>query len=257
MNREMWRVWRVVIFSLGLLNASSARADEKTAAESLSRAKTLIARGESGLAVKQLSNALGANPQLAEAYYLRGRENFRISKFKDSLADFDAYVQLQPNRRASLWERGITCYYAEEFLAGAKQFELYQTYLNNDVENATWRYLCLARDPQTGLEKARQTLLPITNDRRVPMMQIYAMYRGKMTPHEVLKAARGGEPTEAELRQRLFYAHLYIGLYEEVGGRAASAKSHLQLAAEKYPINHYMGDVARVHWKRFQVMASP
>jgi lipoprotein NlpI len=78
------------------------------------------------------------------------------------------------------------------------------------------------------------------------MMQIYALYKGKATADDVLAAARAGNPTPAELSERLFYAHLYIGLYNEAAGDAKGAREHIALA-NRYTIDHYMGDVARVH----------
>ena len=115
----------------------------------------------------------------------------------------------------------------------------------NDVENAVWHYLCNAR--AVGVEKARAAMLKIGKDRRVPMMEVYALYAGKAKPDDVLTAARAGEPSKDDLNRRLFYAHLYLGLYYEVSGDARKARSHLELAADKYRIGHYMGDVARVH----------
>src|SRR5438105_1745593 len=83
----------------------------------------------------------------------------------------------------------------------------------DDVENAAWHFLCVAR--LSGLAKARASLLPITNDSRVPMMQIYALFAGKAKPDDVLAAAKAGTPTAAQLRRQLFYANLYLGLYYE------------------------------------------
>jgi lipoprotein NlpI len=150
-----------------------------------------------------------------------------------------------------MWERGISYYYAKEFEKGAKQFELYQTYHDNDVENSVWRYLCVAR--AEGVEKARRTMLPIKNDPRVPMMQIYGMYLGQLTPDDVLKTAREGEPNEQTLTRRLFYAHLYIGLYHEAAGTSDEARKHIALA-EKHKIGHYMWDVAHVHAELFRAI---
>jgi lipoprotein NlpI len=48
------------------------------------------------------------------------------------------------------------------------------------------------------------------------------------------------------LSERLFYAHLYIGLFDEAAGDAKGAREHIAIANE-HRINHYMGDVARVH----------
>jgi lipoprotein NlpI len=94
-------------------------------------------------------------------------------------------------------------------------------------------------------------MLPIEHDPRVPMMQIYELYRGKLKPEDVLKAAEGGNPDMNQLNQRLFYAHLYIGLWHEAGGRAEEARKHI-LEAEKHKIAHYMWDVAHVHAERLR-----
>ena len=90
-------------------------------------------------------------------------------------------------------------------------------------------------------------LIPVSGDARVPMAQVQLLFAGKATPDDVLSAAKAGHPDEGELRRRLFYAHLYIGLYHEAAGNAGAAKEHVLLAAEKYAGDDYMGDVARVH----------
>jgi lipoprotein NlpI len=108
----------------------------------------------------------------------------------------------------------------------------------------------MARDE--GVQKARAALLPIRNDRRIPMMKIYDLYRGKAKPEDVLAAAAAGKPSAQEINERLFYAHLYVGLYHEAEGNAAAAKTHLRRAAQKHKIDHYMWDVANVHVARLE-----
>lgn len=231
-----------------LLLATYAAADES--AESLvKQALALAERGPDAEAVKLLTQAIEKDPKLSIARYFRGRENFRLGRVKESLADFDAYVKLEPQLESRQWERGIACFYAGEFERGAKQFELYQTYHDQDVENSTWRYLCLV--PTVGVAKAQATMLPIERDTRVPMMQIYDLYRGQLMPDEVLTAAKAGNPSEAALNNRLFYAHLYLGLWYEANGKPAEAREHI-LAAEKHKIGHYMWDVAHVHAERLR-----
>ena len=194
-------------------------------------------------------------PTAAEPFYWRGRSRFRQGDIAGSVKDFDRYVELAPRREPSQWERGITLYYAGEYARGAKQFELYQTFDNRDVENSVWRYLCLARDQ--GVDKARATMLPIEGDRRVPMMTIYELYRGKKTPDDVLADARAGNPAPDILAGRLFYAHLYLGLYYEAEGNQTNAHKHINLAADKSlrtkpGVNSYMWAVADVHAKRLK-----
>src|SRR5262249_24851644 len=133
-------------------------------------------------------------------------------------------------------------YYAGRFDEGRRQFEGYEKVDANDVENAVWHFLCVAR--KDGLARARASVLKIGKDKHVPMMQVYDLYRGVLRPADVLAAAAAGA---AERKQRLFYAHLYLGLYHNAVGDKGKAREHLALAAGKYRIAHYMGDVARVH----------
>lgn len=244
----------LLLLACGLgLDVAASAAD---APEDLVRqAGRLAVQGKSAEAVAELTKALAAQPTLATAYYLRGREHFRLGKIKESAADFDKYVELAPDFASRQWERGITLYYAERFADGAKQFEDYQTFHNQDVENSVWRYLCVAR--AQNVMKAKATMLPIEQDPRVPMMDIFEMYRGNRTPAEVLKAAEAGNPSPEVLAGRLFYAHLYLGLYFEAQGDAAQAKKYIALAADKKlaenpRINGYMWDVARIHHERMK-----
>ncbi len=172
---------------------------------------------------------------------------------KESLEDFDKYVTLQPKAESRQWERGIACYYVGEFERGAKQFEIYQTYHDQDVENSVWRYLCVAKAKD--VEAARKNLLPITADPRIPMMQIYAMYQGTGSPEKVMAAVKEGKPSPEELNLREFYANLYIGLWHEAAGRSEDAKKYI-LESEKHKIGHYMWDVAHIHADRLR-MAKP
>lgn len=216
----------------------------------LAQARQASKSGDSTKAIALFSKVISQQPRLGTTYYERGRENFRAGRIRESVADFDKYVELSPELESRQWERGIALYYAGEFEKGAKQFELYQTFHNQDVENSTWRYLCMARS--VGVEKARSAMLPIENDPRIPMMQIYDLYRGKRTPEEVLAAANSGDPSPEVLTGRLFYAHLYLGLYYEANGQRDLAKKYIYLAADEKlsrsnRINTYMWDVAHVH----------
>ena len=220
----------------------------------LTQATEASQRREFDRALTLLTKLIEKDPKLADAWYLRGRANFCAGKFAESVADFDKYVQLSPNAESRQWERGIAYYYAGEHAKGSKQFELYQTYHDQDVENSVWRYLCVARTD--GTEKAQGNMLPISEDRRVPMMQIYDLYRGKLKPDDVLTVANAGNPTKEVLNTRLFYTHLYLGLWHEAAGRPSEAKEHI-LKAEGHKIGHYMWDVAHVHAERLRKAEKP
>lgn len=196
-------------------------------------------------AVADYDAGLKLSPGTAMAYQYRGEEHFRLGNFKESVADFDKYLELAPAQAPYHWQRGISLYYAGRFDDGRKQFELHQTVNANDVENAVWHYLCAARI--SGVEKARTSLIPIERDGRVPMMQVHALFAGKLKPEEVLAATRADNPSPAELDNRLFYAHLYLGLYFEAAGDTKQAREHIFKAATDFKADHYMGDVARAH----------
>ena len=104
---------------------------------------------------------------------------------------------------------------------------------------------------QSGVDKARGDLMKVGKDRRVPLMEIYDLFAGQTPRENVLAAARKGQPPENKMQMRMFYAHLYLGLYEEVMGNKKKALEHLQ-AAEQLPIGGYMWDVARVHQARLE-----
>ena len=232
------------VLTLTVTLSTAAFAQPSDDAEQMREALRLAERGAHANAVAALDAVIRRQPDQAAAYYWRGRSNFCLGRIKEAVADFDRHIALAPKEAARQWERGIALYYAERFNDGAQQFELYQTYHDNDVENSVWRYLCLAR--AKGVEEARKTMLPIKNDTRVPMMAIYGLYRGEQKPDDVWKAVEQGSPSEAEQNARRFYAHLYLGLWHEAQGENDKAQRHLA-QAEKHKIGHYMWDVARVH----------
>ena len=196
-------------------------------------------------AVKDLNQALALDPAAALAYYHRGEENFKLGRVKESAADFDKFVDLSPDQAPKLWQRGISLYYAGRYEDGQRQFELHQTINSNDVENAVWHFLCVAR--RAGIDTARAALLKVESDPRVPMMQIYALYAGKGSAEEVIKAASAGKSSPKELNERQFYAHLYLGLYFDVAGNEKMAREHIVQATELFKVDGYMGDAARIH----------
>jgi lipoprotein NlpI len=170
---------------------------------------------------------------------------FFDAKPVESARVFDQLVVAVPRAEPDLWQRGLALYYAERFADGQKQFELHKTVNPNDVENPAWHFLCVAK--LKGPEAAREALLPVGDDPRIPMKEVLALYAGKCGPEQVLAVAEKGDP--AALRNQLCYAHLYLGLYFEALGDAAKAREHITQAAGPYRMDHYMGKVAVIHAK--------
>ena len=173
----------------------------------------------------------------------RAVDEFEQGRFTASSATFDELVKLVPQQAPQLWQRGIALYYAGRYADCRRQFESHRTVNPDDVENAAWHFLCVAREQAP--DKARAALLPVGPDPRPPMREVYQMFRGTLTADDVLKAA-GSSPAGQ------FYAHLYIGLYSEALGRKDLALKHIREAAsERYaPAGGYMHMVAGVHLKQ-------
>ena len=194
--------------------------------------------------VADYDQVLQLDPRSASAWQQRGEAHFKLGHIKESLADFDKFLELVPQQKPQHWQRGISLYYAGKFSEGRNQFELHQTVNPNDVENAVWHFLCVARE--SNVERARAALIPIKGDTRVPMKEIHSLFAGKLKPKDVLKAA-GNEQLSAARKENLFYAHLYLGLYFEAIGDAKTSAGHIKQAVQDYAVGGYMGDVARVH----------
>ncbi len=195
--------------------------------------------------VRDLTAALKLEPKHAPYWQGRGEMNFKAGHFAASVTDFDRVIELLPDQAPHHWQRGISLYYSRRFTDGRKQFESHLTVNPNDVENAAWHFLCAARE--TSVTNARAIMVPAGPDGRVPMAQVDALYRGKGTVEQVVAAARN-----SRARDGLFYAHLYLGLYYAAFGDLANEREHIKLAAEDPTSQHYMGDVARVHWRTLQ-----
>ena len=61
-----------------------------------------------------------------------------------------------------LCQRGISQYCLGDFAGGRQQFEIHRKVNPNDVENAAWHYLCVAKTD--GQDVARQSLIPIKTE---------------------------------------------------------------------------------------------
>ena len=183
--------------------------------------------------------------QSPQQIFDRAVQDFEKARITESAAGFDKVAQLVPSMAPQLWQRGIVLYYAGRYKDCRAQFESHRTVNPNDVENAVWHFLCVARAESP--EEAKKALLPVGPDPRVPMRQIYEMFQGRRRPDEVIAAA--GATAESQ-----FYAHLYVGLYAEAVGNKRLAGEHITAAAaDKFAAaGGYMHRVAKVHLELLQ-----
>ena len=231
----MIRLLFVFAFAMGLLSPCQA-ADLKA----LAQADKLFKEAKYDEAVKILDKAIADDKDFVQAINRRGMVQYMRGKFKESVADFDKVIELEPRAFPGHWQRGISLYYVGRHEDGAKQFDGYQKVSTSDVENTFWHWMC--NHKRLGEKAAREALLKTGRDSRAPMNEVLELIQGKIEPAAVLKAAEKDGKKES-----LFYAHLYLGLYHEVKGDKKKALEHLELAAGKYHLGDYMHEVARVH----------
>src|SRR5882672_7692527 len=156
--------------------------------------------------------------QSPQATMDRAVADFQNGRFAESAAAFDVLAKAVPAEAPYLWQRGIALYYAGRYDDCRRQFESHRTVNPDDVENAAWHFLCVARAESPA--KARAALLPVGPDARAPMTQVYDMFTGALSADEVLAAA-GTQPASR------FYANLYVGLYLDALGNRESALAHI------------------------------
>jgi len=211
----------------------------------LARGQVHDLKNDFDLAIADFTQALALDPKARQIYQQRGSVHFKAGHIKESIADFDKVIELQPAQAPYHWQRGIALYEAGRFDEGQKQFELHQKVNTNDVENSAWHFLCVARSK--GFDQAREALLKIEHDRRVPMMQVFALYQGKGSIDDIFNAVKKDSPTGQELNHRLFYANFYAGMFFEARDGDKMALDYINRAVEKSAGMDYMSDVARIH----------
>ncbi len=203
--------------------------------------------GNYAKAVEHAQKIIKQKPKSLPAVMLVADASFMMGNVKQSIESYDRIIELKPQLEPQLWQRGLALYYAERFQDGKEQFETHQSYNTQDVENAVWHLLCNSKI--VGLEKARESFIPITKDRRVPMKQIHQLFGGTGDVKDVLAAASTTPALGRTKAIQIYYAHLYTGLYYDMIGDQAKSIAEMRKAAKVNPLSKdlLMGRVADVH----------
>ncbi|XP_047314156.1 uncharacterized protein LOC124917935 isoform X1 [Impatiens glandulifera] len=184
----------------------------------------------------------GNSPREAIIVVRRGMSFFRQGDVKNSLAEFDKAIELDPRQKAYLWQRGLSLYYLNRYEEGAEQFRIDVAQNPNDTEESIWCFLCEAQI--YGVDEARRRFLEVGIDPRPVMREAYNMFKDGGDPEKLIAAFTSGKESE------YFYASLYAGLYYESQGNADLAKLSI-LAACQCPYglrsDDYMVSLAKVH----------
>ncbi len=201
--------------------------------------------------IEALTTQIKETPDIVGLYSQRGDAYFYAGEFKEAVADYSKMVELNPQSDVSHWRRGIAYFYANQYDMAAGQFDRYHSFDNVDRENGIWRYL--SHYKSKGADAARKELLKYDKDDREPFGDVYQLFSGTLTGKQILDKIESAEITENEREKRMFYASLYVGLYDAVEGRSDSARKNLTRAAQNTWAPkagygpHYMWQVARLH----------
>ena len=156
---------------------------------------------------------------------------------------YDKCLKEVPDQLPYMWQRGIALYFAGDHDKGVAQFEKHRRVNPNDVENAAWHFLCVAK--AKSMDEAKRVVLPAPNDPRIPMKEVLNMLSTGDTA-SVQTRMDATEPGSAQRVEADFYGNFYLGLYADAQGKTANALKLMELSATDVP-HHYMGDVARVY----------
>ncbi len=234
------------LLPIGCSTAQQPTAQPKTASDLVADAGEQFVAGDLAAAIEILQSVtnqqkvtdrdkVAADFLLAEAYFANGQA-------AESVAAFDRVIELQPQLKPQLWQRGLALYYADRYADVVDQLESHQNFNSQDVENSVWHML--SKSKISSVEEARKGMIEISRDRRIAMPEIYEMFAGRGSVDQVRAAAKASGNAST-----IYHASLYIGLFYEMIGEAEKSQAAIESAIEENPFGPtvFMGNVARMH----------
>ena len=221
------------------------------------RAQLFDLIGNNARAIQDYSTALGYNPKVADLYQLRGCSHFKMGNVLAAVLNWQHFIQLKPKKETEHWQICVGHALLGNYEEARKRFEWHWTVNTEDMEVAFWHFLCVARTE--GLAEARENLIAVSGEKRVPMAQLHALYKGTGNEAEVWLAVEQGGPSTEERAQREFFAHYYLGLLKQAEGRLEEgkgsvakaliiARAHEGFIGDSPGGQLRGGDIARVHF---------
>ena len=231
----------------------------------IKRAQLFDLIGNNDRAARDYTTALGFighDAHYADVFQMRGCANFKLGNLQGAVSDWVNFIRLKPDKEADHWQICVAYALLGSYENARKQFEWHWTVNAEDMEVAFWHYLCVAR--MDGLESARENLIEVAGEERVPMPELYLLFKGEGSEADVWLAVEEGDPKKDERTQREFFANYYLGLYKQATGKLELADELIGKALEIAKSNEgYIGDspggqlragdIARVHSRQLQL----
>lgn len=240
-----------------LIFVRSVAAEEKPDDRPLYQQQTDKVEKAAAAIIKAQTAAIAASPADEQAYSRRGDAYFLTGQYDKAVADYEKMLEIDPQFAPKHWRLGLAYYYSGQFEKTAKQLGLYHTSDDKDRENGIWIFLAQAR--LNGVTKAREKMIRYTKEDRAPLPDVYRMFEGKLTAEELLQQIdaeiQQKKLPQADREQRLFYAHLYIGLFAEAEKNAKRARESFLAATEQtWPLKVGSGPAYMWHCARLRLV---
>lgn len=207
-----------------------------------------LGRGDRAAAVELARRLLKASPDDPRAWQVAADALLRGGEVEEAARLYDRYAARFPESVPYLWQRGIALAFAGRYDAGIRQFETHRRVNPNDVENAAWHFLCVAKS--SSIDKARENRLPAPGDPRPPLEEVLRVLADG-DPEPVVRRIESFPADSPERRSAAFYGYLYLGMVADAEGDADRALELVQRSVENAG-NNYMGDIARVYAERLK-----
>ena len=232
----------------------------------IKRAQLYDLIGNNALAARDYSRALGTvgvDQKYADVFQMRGCAFFKLGNLRGAVSDWVNFLHLKPDKEAEHWQICVAYALLGKYEDARNQFEWHWTVNAKDMEVAFWHFLCVARTE--GLAAAREKLMEVEGEKRVPMPALYRLFKGEGSAAEVWLAVEEGNPDPDERNQREFFANYYLGLFHQAEGKLEAANELIAAALEIAKSNAgYIGDspggqlragdIARVHHQQLQFL---
>jgi len=230
----------------------------------IKRAQLYDLIGKNAQAASDYTRALGTvgvDKKYADVFMMRGCAFFKLGKLRAAAGDWATFIELKPDKEADHWQICVALTLLGKFTDAQRQFEWHWTANAKDMEVAFWHFLCVARTD--GIDAAREKLIEVEQEERVPMRALYELFQGKGSAADVWLAVEEDDPNDNERNRREFFANYYLGLYHEAEGKLEEAIELVSAALDIAKANEgYIGDspggqlrggdIARVHLQLLQ-----
>lgn len=241
-SRRAKRLAGLALF-LMLAATNPVAADDFDVQLASTRIAAALQRGDREQATELADSLIKQSPADVAALQTVADTYLRVGRVERAAELYDRYAKLRPAAVPYLWQRGIALALSGRFDDAAKQFETHRRVNPNDVENATWHYLCVAKSKSP--TAARQLLLPAPGDGREPMKQVMTLFSSGDEQPVLDRIATLPEGSDAH-QSACFYGYLYLGMFADAQGDESTAIERLRQAV-KFAGRGYMPDVTRIY----------